>query len=211
MISFKPLATVYLRVFKMRIEYIFLKILSSLGREIILLGHRKSAVCQVYYRKMHQKWPLKTVGYTCTHLVTLLWSSLETQFSGVMLKIWDQDPSNGLVIQHCPRHGRKVYGWKDLLFTMSNSGSNGEDKLKKKKKNWHKYHTKGTHRDQISQKLKQLAQSGNIAKRECEVKKSESGGKMALTVRDMHPPGVQGQAYLAPHFTPYHIPLLDRE
>lgn len=132
MISFKPLATVY---FKMRIEYIFLKILSSLGREIILLGHRKSAVCQVYYRKMHQKWPLKTVGYTCTHLVTLLWSSLETQFSGVMLKIWDQDPSNGLVIQHCPRHGRKVYGWKNLLFTMSNSGSNGEDKLKKKKKN----------------------------------------------------------------------------
>lgn len=131
MISFKPLATVY---FKMRIEYIFLKILSSLGREIILLGHRKSAVCQVYYRKMHQKWPLKTVGYTCTHLVTLLWSSLETQFSGVMLKIWDQDPSNGLVIQHCPRHGRKVYGWKTSSLPWATQGLMGKINLKKKKK-----------------------------------------------------------------------------
>lgn len=88
----------------------------------------------------------------------------------------------------------------------------GKDKLKKKKKKlWHKYHTKGTHRDQISQKLKQLAQSGNIAKRECEVKKSESGGKMALTVRGICTlQACKDQAYLAPHFTPYHIPLLDR-
>ena len=100
---------------------------------------------------------------------------------------------------------------KTSSLPWATQGLMGKINLKKKKKNWHKYHTKGTHRDQISQKLKQLAQSGNIAKRECEVKKSESGGKMALTVRDMHPPGVQGQAYLAPHFTPYHIPLLDRE
>ena len=197
-ISFKPLATVYLRVFKMRIQYIFLKILSSLGREIILLGHRKSAVCQVYYRKMHQKWALKTVGYTCTHLVTLLWSSLETQFSGVMLKfeiktlpmVWLSSTVPGVVGKAMDEKTSSLRAAQGLMRKMDF----------KNKKLWHKYHTKGIHRDQISQKLKQLAQSGNIAKRACEVKKSESGGKMALTVRDMHPSCVQGPGLLGSPF-----------
>ena len=209
-ISFIPLATVYLRVFRMRIQYIFLKILSSLGREIILLGHRKSAVCHVYYRKMHQKWALKTVGYTCTHLVTLLGSSLETQFSGVMLKfeiktlpmVWLSSTVPGVVGKSMDEKTSSLpWAAQGLMRKMDFKNS----------KLWHKYHTKGIHRDQISQKLKQLAQSGNIAKRECEVKKSESGGKTALTVRNMHPPCVQGPGLLCSPFNTLSHSSADRE
>ena len=151
----------------MKIEYIFMKILSSLGRERIPLGHRKSAVCQAYYRKMHQKWALNTVGYTCTHLVTLLWSSLETQFSGVMLKFEIKTLPMDWLSSTVPGMVWKSMDWKTSSLPWATQGVMGKVDLKKKKKKlWHKYHTKGTHRDHIFQKLKQLAQSGNIAKRE---------------------------------------------
>lgn len=52
-IWFKPLFTVYIKNLKMRTEYKFIKTLSSLGIEVILLKHKKLTVYQVNYRKIH--------------------------------------------------------------------------------------------------------------------------------------------------------------
>lgn len=59
---FKSLVTVYVKGLKMRIEYILMKTLSSLGMEVILLKLliRKLTVCQVSYG-IHYKWAFKTV------------------------------------------------------------------------------------------------------------------------------------------------------
>lgn len=137
-------------VFKMKIEYIFMKILSSLGRERIPLGHRKSAVCQAYYRKMHQKWALNTVGYTCTHLVTLLWSSLETQFSGVMLKFEIKTLPMDWLSSTVPGMVWKSMDWKTSSLPWATQGVMGKVDLKKKKKNCDINTTPKVHTETIS-------------------------------------------------------------
>lgn len=94
-ICFKSLVTVYIKGLKMRIEYILMKTLSSLGMEVILLKLliRKLTVCQVSY-SIHYKWAFKTVmeigkpkWKNVLALSNFLWSSLETQFSGMMLNV----------------------------------------------------------------------------------------------------------------------------
>lgn len=140
-ICFKSLVTVYIKGLKMRIEYILMKTLSSLGMEVILLKLliRKLTVCQVSYG-IHYKWAFKTVMEIgkpkCKNVLALsnfLWSSLETQFSGMMLKCWVKTLKVHVTAQHSPRRSRKIYWWNDLLLATGSSESDGEDGLEKNK------------------------------------------------------------------------------
>lgn len=66
-------------------------------------------------------------------LSNFLWSSLETQFSDMMLKCWVKTLKVHVTAQHSPRRYRKIYWWNHLLLAAGSSESNGEDGLEKNK------------------------------------------------------------------------------
>lgn len=117
----------------MRAEYKFIKTLSSLGIEVILLKHKKLTVYPVNYRRIHYNGLLgKWYSLNKKNILALsnfLWSFLEARFSDIMLKFWVKSLQINLTANTVLGIIGKSIGGSDLLLITSSSVSSGEDGL----------------------------------------------------------------------------------